>query len=102
MRAIIVLGWKGFETSAEPVLVYCGVDGVAAMQAAAQARETGEFKRIGKLVNPRMIPLPAVPDRRPAPTPAAPAPGAPVPPAETPTPDSEAKAPKAPKAPKAK
>lgn len=77
MRAILVMGWRGHEVSAEPVLIYCGLDGALANRSAAEARATGGFRRIGKLVNPSWIPMPAVPDHLPA-TPMAIAPAPPA------------------------
>lgn len=59
MTAIIVLGNKPGDR--EPHLLYCGLDGVEAQRIADEARESGSFSRLHKIVNPMTIPLPAIP-----------------------------------------
>lgn len=49
MNAVIVVGWKSWSQTAEPTLIYCGIDGRAAEKAAASS---AGFVRIGKIVNP--------------------------------------------------
>lgn len=63
MRAILVLGWKAVD---KPELLYCGIDGVSANRAADSARESGAYVKLGKLVNPSVVPLPHVPFPKPA------------------------------------
>lgn len=69
-RAFILVGWKklaeagdGKTSSAfpEPVCLYCGLDGEALQAAAAKAADSKQYQKIGKIMNPQVVPLGIVP-----------------------------------------
>jgi hypothetical protein len=66
MKAILVIGWKS--PTASPEGLYCGVDGVKAMEIAEKARNTGKYSFLRFIPNVETVgrPLPVVPEPKPA------------------------------------
>lgn len=62
MSLFIIVGRKSLNSIWEDL--YVGNDGVAAAKAGADARETGEYASIGKVINPSLIPLPTTPEKK--------------------------------------
>jgi hypothetical protein len=58
MKALILIGIK--RDSGKPVCLYTGLSGVELQQVAAKAAASGEFREIGKLMNPSVVPMPIV------------------------------------------
>ena len=61
MNGYIIIGCKASVPGYVIENIYTGPDGVAAKEAADEARKSGEWKYIGKLANPQPTPLPIDP-----------------------------------------
>jgi hypothetical protein len=61
MNGYIIIGCKASVPGNVIENIYTGPDGVAAQEAADEARKSGQWKYIGKLANPQPTPLPIDP-----------------------------------------